>query len=145
MQSKLFRIVPVAVIAAILSFVLYTAFNLPQVTAQHGYEGQDSKVFNTDDYEELSIAGSDVLSITTGLISTSEPKTHRAYIKVTGQGIRWLCDGTTPSTSLGNPAATGDWIQIIGLADIQNFLAVNDDDTGTATCHVNLQSQGAMD
>lgn len=144
MKIKLFRIIPVAVIAAILSFVIYTAYDLPQAKAQSGMAGQISNVFNTDQYEEVLATGSDVLSITTGLISTSEPTTQRAYIKFTGQGARWRCDGSDPSTSNGNPAAAGEWIQLLGLSDVQNFRYVNDDDTGTSTAHVNLQVEGDM-
>ena len=146
MQSKLFRIVPIAVIAAILSFVLHTAFNLPEITAQNNYSGRNQKLLNTYAYEEISITGADVLSITSGIIRTTDPLTHRAYIQVTGQGIRWRCDGSDPSTSNGNQTSVADgWFKVEGLLDIQNFRAVNDDDTGTTVLHVNLQKQEQKD
>ena len=104
-----------------------------------------SKIFDTDQYEELTATGVDVVQITPGIISTtSGTATQRAYIKVTGQGIRWLCDGTTPSTSLGNPTSVNEWFQLVGTPDITGFRFVNDDDTGTSTCHVNLQVNGVQ-
>ncbi len=136
MNSKLFRIVAVAVIASILFFAL-----LPQVEAQHGYSGQNSKYYITHAYEEVTSTTGVTDTITAGIINTTDPKTQRAYIAVSGQAIRFTCDGTTPSTSLGMPLADGDWVQIIGLDDIQNFEFINDDDTGTAKCHISLQTQ----
>ncbi len=145
-DSKFFKIVVPSIIAVIFSVFLYSLFSAPSVDAQHGKRTSISKAFVTDSYEEIIATSTNVVAITSGIIDTTRPDiTQRAYIKVTGQGIRWLCTGDNPSTSLGNPASTGDWLQIIGLSDIQNFKIVNDDDTGTATCHVNLQSQGVMD
>ena len=144
MNIKLFRIAPVAVIASILSFVLYTAYDLPQVTAQHGHSGQNSKYFDTDQFEELT-STSGIKTITSGLISITDPKTQRAYIAVSGNGIRFTCDGTSPTASLGMPVESGNWFQLIGLPDIQNFQFISDDASVIATCHVSLQIQGDMD
>ena len=113
--------------------------------AQHGTSGRFSNVFVTHDYEELSATGASVVAITPGIIDTTYPDaTHRAYITVSGQGIRYTCDGTTPSTSLGNPLPVGATFQIVSLLDIQNFQFVNDDASGTAVCHVNLQYEKEM-
>ncbi len=136
MQFKFLKIILIAVVIAV--------FSVSFVEAQHGRRSVQSKTFVTTAYEELTATSTNVITITSGLISTTTPRTQRAYIKVTGQGIRWLCSGGTPSTSLGNPALVGEWFQLVGLADIQNFKFVNDDDTGTSTCHVNLQVQGVM-
>lgn len=144
MQSKLFKIVPVAAIVVILSFVFYPAFNLPSIEAQHGYDGQNSKVFDTDQYEELIATSTNVIQITSGKISITEPRTQRAYIQFTGQGARWLCEGTTPSTTFGNEAKVDTWITLNGLADIQAFRFVLDDGSGTSTAHVNLQILGVQ-
>ncbi|MCP3679615.1 MAG: hypothetical protein GY782_04855 [Gammaproteobacteria bacterium] len=115
------------------------------VDAQHGTSGRLSNVFVTHDYEEVGATSTTVYTITSGLIDTTYPDTtNRAYIIVSGQGIRFTCDGTTPSTSLGNPVPVGTWFQVTGLTDIQNFQFVNDDDTGTATCHINLQYEEEM-
>lgn len=104
-----------------------------------------SKVGDTDQYEEVTATGVDVAQITPGLIITTKGSaTQNAYIQVTGQGIRWLCDGTTPSTSLGNQAFVNQWFQVDGTFDLQAFRFVNDDDTGTSTCHVNLQINGVQ-
>lgn len=145
MRIKVFKNIITAIVVCVCLVSFYAITYVPSVDAQHGRRSVFSKVFNTDSYEEIIGTSTNVVSITSGIIDTTRPDiTQRAYIKVTGQGIRWLCTGDNPSTSLGNPASTGDWIQIIGLSDIQNFKFVNDDDTGTATCHVNLQSQGVM-
>jgi hypothetical protein len=118
---------------------------MPDVDAQHGQSGKFSNVFNTHAYEELDSTTGVVKVITSGIIDTTFPDTsQRAYIAVSGQNIRFLCDGTTPTTSLGNPVSAGAWFQVVGLSDIQNFKFINDDDTGTATCHINLQYEGEM-
>lgn len=115
------------------------------LNAQHGQSGKFSNVFVTQAYEELIGTSTNVIAITPGIIDTTYPNaTHRAYIVVSGQGIRFTCDGTTPSTSLGNPVTVGSSFQVVGLKDIQNFQFVNDDDVGTAICHVNLQYEEEM-
>jgi len=123
--------------------LLLSACFLTSVNAQHSR--YDSLTFETHAYEEITSTTS-ATSITTATINTDddEKTTQRAYILVTGQDVRWLCDGTTPTTSLGNVTVAGDWIQIIGLADIQNFAFIRDTASGTATCHVNLQLQNNM-
>jgi hypothetical protein len=130
------------VIVAILSFVLHSAYTLPPVIAAHGYAGQNSKIFDTDQYEELIGTSTNVVQITTGLISTVEPRTQGAFFTITGSGIKWTCDGTTPSSSLGNPGLINGWYRLDGLPDVQGFRFVNDDGVGTATVHMNLQILG---
>ncbi len=128
-------------ISAFLAFLFFPSVS----NAQHGTSGRYSKTFVTSGYEELTSTTGVVAVITPGLIDTTFPNaTHRAYIAVSGQGIRFTCDGTTVTTSLGNPVAVDSWIQIVGLKDIQNFQCINDDDTGTATIHVNLQYEEEM-
>lgn len=113
--------------------------------AQHGQSGRYSNVFITHAYEEVSSVGTSTATITPGLLRTAYPKTNRALVVVSGQGIRFTTDGTTtPSTSVGIPVEVGSWLEIIGLPDIQNFTFVNDDGVGTPTCHVSLQYEVEM-
>ncbi len=139
MRFNFVKILSVALLLALLSLT-------PQAAkAQHGMSGRFSNVFITHAYEALSSTTGVVVVITPGIIDTTFPNaTHRAYIKVSGQGIRFTCDGTTVTTSVGNPVDADTWLQIVGLNDIQNFQAINDDDTGTATIHVNLQYEAEM-
>lgn len=113
--------------------------------AQHGTSGRYSNVFVTHDYEEVASTTGVVKAITAGKINTTGlQKTQRAYISFSGQAIRWTCDGTTPTTSLGIMVGAGGSIEIVSLLDIQNFRFINDDDTGTATAHVSLQYEKEM-
>jgi hypothetical protein len=115
------------------------------LVAQHGQSGRYSNVWSTHDYEAVTSTTGVVKTITSGLINTSGLETtHRAYILVTGQAIRFRCDGGVPSTSVGNPIPANQWIQVVGLSDIQNFQFINDDDTGSAVCHINLQYEQEM-
>lgn len=144
MRLNIFTVLPGVVIISLLAFFL-ASVPTPYVEAQHGRSGSYSKYFFTHAYEEVIGTGTNVMQITPGIIRTAYPKTHRAFIKVTGQGIRFTVDGaTTPSTDFGVPVIAGDWLQLIGLPDIQNFRFTNDDDTGTATCHIHLQYEKEM-
>jgi hypothetical protein len=125
----------------VLSFM---AVPMP-VQAQHGQSGSFSNVFVTHAYEAVGSTEGVVKAITPGIIDTTYPNASlRAYVFVATQGIRFTCDGTTPTTSVGNPIPAGSVIELLGLLDIQNFQFINDDDTGTATCHVNLQYEAEM-
>ncbi len=113
--------------------------------AQHGSSGRYSNTFVTQAYEEVASATGVVKTITSGIIVTSGlQKTQRAYISFTGQGVRWVADGSTPSSGLGIPVPNGASIEVIGLLDIQNFKFVNDDDTGSAVAHISLQYDKEM-
>jgi hypothetical protein len=126
---------------AVLAIISFAALAyMPSAIAQHGISGRYSNCFVTHEYEEVSS--------TTGLVGVIEPlkintsglqKTQRAYITFTGQGIRFTCDGTTPSTNLGIPVGAGGSIEVIGIDDIQNFKFINDDDAGSAVAHISLQ------
>ena len=130
---------------AAIGIVLGSTYNPSKVQAQHGSSGQYSNVWSTHDYEAVTSTTGVVKAITPGLINTSGLETtHRAYILVTGQAIRFRCDGGVPSTSVGNPVPANQWIQVVGLSDIQNFQFINDDDTGSAVCHINLQYEEEM-
>lgn len=144
MRLNLFTVLPGVVITALLTFVF--AFSpAPYIEAQHGKSGSYSNYFFTHAYEEVNATSTNVVAITPGIIRTTYPKTHRAFIAVSGQGIRFTVDGaTTPTTDLGVPVAIGDWFQLIGLTDIQNFQFVLDDASGTATCHIHLQYEKEM-
>ena len=133
-----------------LAVVVFAAISvlsaLPrQIHAQHGMSGRNSNVFITHDYEEVTSTTGVVKTITSGIINaTGIEKTQRAYITFTGQAIRFICDGTTPTTSLGIPVPAGGSIELVGLLDIQNFKFINDDDTGTAYAHISLQYEKEM-
>ncbi|MCP3679007.1 MAG: hypothetical protein GY782_01400 [Gammaproteobacteria bacterium] len=141
---KYFTIVGVPFLMLFIIFVSILMRHPLAAYGQHGMSGRYSNVFVTHDYEEVS-STTGVEVITPALIDTTFPNaTHRAYIAVSGQGIRFTCDGTTPTTSLGNPVAVDSWVQIVGLKDIQNFQFINDDGSGTAVCHINLQYEEEM-
>ena len=117
----------------------------PPIQAQHGNSGACSKVFATHIYEEVSGGSGVVKTITPGIINSAGlQKTYRAYITFSGQGIRFVCDGSTPTTSLGIPVPVGSSIEVLGYDDIINFKFINDDDTGTAIAHISLQYEKDM-
>lgn len=130
---------------AVLLFCFYISSLTPYVEAQHGMSGRYSNTWVTDVYEEISASGTTVKTITSGNIITSGLlKTNQAAIKISGQGVRFTLDGSTPSTSLGVPLSVGDWLDIEGITDIQNFKFVNNDDTGTAIAHIHLKHEAEM-
>lgn len=138
MNYRMFKIAAVVVISLVFAFASETS-------AQHGSGGSYSKCFVTHEYEEVSS--------TTGVVGVIEPlkinttglqKTRRAYITFTGQNVRFICSGTTPSTNLGIPVGAGGSIEIVSLLDIQNFKFINDDDAGSAVAHISLQYEVEM-
>ena len=144
MRKWLYLFLAVVVVFASSVFT-FCVENMPSVHAQHGSSGSYSNVWSTHDYEAVTSTTGVVKTITSGLINTSGlQKTNRAYILVVGQAIRFRCDGGVPSTSVGNPLPANQWFQVVGLSDIQNFQFINDDDTGSAICHINLQYEEEM-
>lgn len=127
-----------------ITIVAGNIFMKPTV-AQQGDSNKFSNVFVTSGYEEVGSTTGVVKTITSGLLDIKYPhSTQRAYITVSGQGIRYLCSGDIPTTDFGNPMPVGSWFQVVSHSDILNFKFINDDDTGTATCHINLQGEWEM-
>jgi hypothetical protein len=134
----------VGVVAVSVLILLVLALTSINTSAQHGVSGRYSNVFTTHAYEEV-ISDTLIGVITPGIINaTGLQKTQRAYITVTGQGIRWTADGTTPTTDLGIPTLVNVSFELVGYDDIMNFEFINDDGTGTSTCHISLQYEKEM-
>jgi hypothetical protein len=131
---------------AVLAIILFAALSyMPSAIAQHGTGGRYSNTFVTHEYEEVASTTGVVNYITPEKINTTGlQKTQRAYITFTGQGVRFVADGSTPSTGLGIPVPNGASIELVSLEDIQNFKFINDDDVGSAVAHISLQYEKEM-
>lgn len=142
---KSFSFIVLVLSMSLAAIVVGSIFTPPSIHAQQGTSGRYSNVFVTHVYEEVAGANGVVKVITPGIINTEGlQKTQRAYISFSGQAIRFVADGSTPSSALGIPVPAGGSIEVIGLLDIQNFKFINDDDVGSAVAHISLQYEKEM-
>lgn len=83
--------------------------------------GQEATIFA---FETVTVAGTAI----GGTSATYAPATYgpacRAFITVETASIRWRCDGTAPTASVGHLAVAGDSIEIEGIANVANFKAI---------------------
>lgn len=63
-----------------------------------------------------------------------------AYIEVQANTIRWLADGTTPTSTVGFKAIDGTGIELTSYQEIVNFRAISDGGaSGDATLQVHYR------
>ena len=89
------------------------------------------------DYEQITVAATAigvteskrVKTVTTniqtdGTCYTSTYTAIEVILLLETAQIRWTCDGTTPTTTVGNPMDAGDSIVISGAQNIKQFRAI---------------------
>ena len=83
-----------------------------------------ASILQTFDQEDLTVdATVGGVRLTLSYILTTPPAKAATLTVETAQ-IRWTCDGTTPTTTVGNPMDAGDSIVISGAQNIKQFRAI---------------------
>lgn len=90
--------------------------------------GQEATIFA---FETVTVAGTAI----GGTSGTYAPATYgpacRAFITVEIASLRWRCDGTDPTATVGHLAIANDSIEIEGIANVANFKAIRVTDSAT--------------
>lgn len=101
----------------------------------------------TIDFEALAVSTTAVGLTATEYqksVSTGDSKdrvtANRAVITVEAQSLRYRLDGTAPTSTVGHLATAGDVIELNGIHQIVNFLAIRSSGTDSAI-HVTYYEQ----
>lgn len=73
------------------------------------------------------------IGFTGSVITVGNVEASKATFVLEGAQCRFTLDGTAPTTTVGTPIEVGDFIEITGTSDINNFMAIRTGSTsGTA-------------
>ena len=102
--------------------------------------GQEATIFA---FETVTVAGTAI----GGTAGTYVPATYgpacRAFMTVETASLRWRCDGTAPTATVGHLAVAGDSIEIEGIANVANFKAIKVTDNATLQISYSRLQTGA--
>ena len=100
--------------------------------------------FPASGFEQITVAGTAIGFTTAQLVVvsttnageggtsyTSTKTAFEAYITNETNEIRWTCDGTTPTSTVGHVLAAGSGLMLTGYQNLKNFRAIRTGSSAT--------------
>ncbi len=88
-------------------------------------------------FEQISVTSGAVVTPTAAKIAADgvyPSGAIAALCTLETASIRWTCDGTTPTSTVGHLMTVGEALEITGHKDIVDFKAIAPSTTGTLSC-----------